>query len=90
MRVSCIPGDEAYRGGLFVGCRATVTLDGAPVQKCFTADEERGLVVVADLDEHNRLQLTHDKKDVRRKTLRGVVRIQFPPGCGLDISLGNQ
>jgi hypothetical protein len=43
MRISTEPGDPAYRPDCY---KWDVTLDGAMVRDCITADEEQSLVVV--------------------------------------------
>ena len=88
MRISSRPGDPGYNrlacGGI------TVYLDGAEVHRCFTADEERGLVVVADLDGQYRTRANHKGTDVRTRELHGVVRIVLAPDSQLARSIGDR
>lgn len=80
MRISTIKTDPGYTQGS-VGVR--VFLDGAEVSHVFTADEEQRLIVQADLDATGRIQLTADRRDVRKVTRHGHVRIELPPGYRL-------
>nr|WP_314582298.1 hypothetical protein [uncultured Pseudomonas sp.] len=71
MRVSADPQDPGYSPGL-IG-RVDIYLDGEKQRAAITADEEEGLIVVADRDEAGRLRVEGD--EVVTKTLRGKVRI---------------
>lgn len=76
MRVSVDQTDAGYinyRRG-YQGC--TVLLNGVKVDRVFTADEERGEVICADLDPNNQPFCVGDA--VARRTLHGKVQI-IPP-----------
>ena len=88
MRLSTRPGDPGYNHCACGG--VTVYLDGAKVSHCLTADEERGLVVVADLDGQYRTRLNHKRTDVRTRELHGVVRIVLAPDSPLARSIGDR
>ena len=76
MRVSVWPTDAGYlaycRG--YRGCR--VLLDGKEVKRVFTADEERGEVICADLNDDGQVYAVGD--EIATRTLRGKVRITKP------------
>jgi hypothetical protein len=89
MRLSVDPTDSGYvREAL--GSRVRVLLDGVEIRCVFTADEERGLVIVADLDEFGRSRLDHARRAIRKKTLYGLVRVEIPPDSLLGRSLGTR
>ena len=52
--------------------------------------EERGLVVVADLDGQYRMRMNHKGTDVRTRELHGVVRIVLAPDSQLARSIGDR
>lgn len=66
-------GYLAYCRG-YRGCK--VFLDGVEVDRVFTADEERGEVICADLGPDNRPFIVGD--EVATRTLHGKVRIVKP------------
>jgi hypothetical protein len=66
-------GHIAYLRG-YRGCK--VTLNGAVVDYVFTADEEAGEVICADLGPDNQPFIVGD--EVAERTLHGVVRIVLP------------
>jgi len=76
MRISTLCDDPGYMPGIF-GVR--VFLDGVEVCKVFTADEEKRLIVQADLDEQGRIQIDQGSTGVRMITRHGHVRIEVPP-----------
>lgn len=73
MRLSTRVDDPGY-SLIHFGTR--VFLDGAEMERVFTADEEQGLVVVVDVDEDGRIRIKGG--EVQTKTLQGSVRIELP------------
>ena len=74
MRISTLKDDPGYAPEK-VG--ATVFLDGTEVKHVFTADEERRLIVQADLDENGKYQLNEDRQSVKMVTRYGHVRVEL-------------
>ena len=75
MRVSVWSSDAGYANyAEYRGC--TVTLNGAVVDRVFTADDELGEVICADLGPDNQPFLDGD--EIATRTLRGKVVIQKP------------
>ena len=66
------PGYSNYPA--YRGCR--VTVDGDEVSRVFTADDERGEVVCAALNEEGQTYLDGD--EIATETLRGKVCIHKP------------
>lgn len=90
MRLTVDPTEPGYSDPLrrlITASAVRVFLGGVEQRQCFTADEERGLVIVADCDADGRTQLDASRKRVRRKTLHGVVRIDIPADSPLARSL---
>lgn len=72
MRLTVLDDDPGIR--ICPGQRYNVYLDGEKVKSCFTADDEKGEVVAAVLDEHDRM--IAENGEVKRQTLYGTVRIE--------------
>ena len=58
--------------------RAIVFLDGKRVERCITADDEAGLVVVHPVDDAGKIIIDREKDEAVRQELRGRVRIILP------------
>lgn len=67
MRISVLPDDPGYA----VHPACDVYLDGVKIHNCYTADDERGEVVVLDTD-----VAINDIGSLPTKVLRGAVRIE--------------
>lgn len=76
MRVSALKGDPGYSPHS-VG--VNVFLDGEPISHCFTADDDQGLVVVADLDENGHYRIDLATEQVIMRYRFGIVRIERSP-----------
>ena len=86
MRLSVLKDDPGYHPHAAGG--ALVFLNDAQVKRCFSADEERGVVVCADLDDAGRVRLNDRRTEVLKKTLHGRVRIELIAGSSLARSVG--
>lgn len=73
MRLSASVHDEAYHPQ---SAQAKVTLDGAELRDCITADEEHGLAVCYSTDADGRFMADGD--EFRTVNHRGVVKIELP------------
>lgn len=74
MRISTFKEDPGYAPDK-VG--AKVFFEGAEVLHVFTADEERRLIVQADLDDNGRVQIDEARQQVKTITRYGHVRIEL-------------
>ena len=72
MRLTVLDDDPGIR--IYPGQHYKVYLDGKEVKVCFTADDEKGEVIAAVLDEQN--QIIAESGEVKRQTLYGAVRIE--------------
>ncbi|WP_108701707.1 hypothetical protein [Phytobacter sp. SCO41] len=76
MRVTVLDDDPGER--IIPGReRITVYLDGVMVSRCFTADDVKGEVVVAEADGHGRVLSVNG--EVKRRIRHGQVRIERCP-----------
>lgn len=75
MRVTCDRRDPAYAPE---HRRAIVFLDGKRVERCITADDKEGMVIVHPVDDAGRLLVDREKQELVRQELRGRVRIVIP------------
>lgn len=57
--------------------QATVTLDGVKVVYCLEADEENGYIIRLKTDTNG--NLIAENLEPVRETVKGVVKITFPP-----------
>lgn len=72
MRLTVLDDDPGIR--INPGQHYKIYLDGVEVKLCFTADDEKGEVIAAVLDEHERM--IAENGEVKRQTLFGKVRIE--------------
>lgn len=77
MRSSVIKTDLGYRRHTF---GTVITLDGEPVQKCITADEELGMVLCLQVNAKGVVEVDESGTGLRRITRHGVVVITPPKG----------
>lgn len=80
MRLSAYRDDIGFKAlkiSQRYGARAVVTVDGAEVRHCVTADTKRGIAVVYDVDRLGRAQLYSRHDAVRLKIIPGRVAISF-------------
>ncbi len=76
MRISVRPSDPGYSAKAF---GATVYLDGKKIKKCFTADDELGVVYCCELDEKGQVQIDPENENNLKETeMRGNVEIVLP------------
>ncbi|GJK86871.1 TPA: hypothetical protein R4X42_000041 [Citrobacter farmeri] len=73
MRLTVLDDDPGRKINLGVE-RYAVFLNGAEVKHVYTADDEKGEVISAVLDERG--YVATDKGEVKRQTLYGTVRIE--------------
>lgn len=71
------PGHAVWRGMKRAGVASmvVVAVNGLPIRQCVTADTKRGIAVVADLDDQDKLQLNSKRDAVKLKVLAGKVSI---------------
>ncbi|EJI2509769.1 hypothetical protein ACT7V1_004152 [Salmonella enterica subsp. enterica] len=74
MRLTVLEGDPGER--IAPGARYDVYLDGALVPHVFTADDDKGEVLAADVDERGHMQVDEAGTGVKTKTLYGRVEIK--------------
>lgn len=87
MRVSVDTNDPGYYGMMPAVC---IYLDGVKLDYgVITADEERGLVIVAEIID-GRPRVNHRGIGIRTREMHGKVRIEIPPDSPLGCSLGTQ
>lgn len=79
MRLSVNPQDRGYRTYRALPKRvlAVVTVNGAEIPRCVTADDRLGYAVAIEADTEGRVLLTARRDSVKLKQLRGVVRIEL-------------
>lgn len=70
MRLSINQSDPGFRQG----ARANVFLNGEPVRRCITADEEAGFVIVHKADDTGRVLIANG--ELVEETLYGAVIIE--------------
>lgn len=73
MRITVLDDDPGRKINL-AKARYAVYLDGVEVKHVFNADDENGEVIAAVPD--GRGYMTADNGEVKRQTLKGVVRIE--------------
>lgn len=81
MRLSCMESDAGYLPWRQLKARfkVRVFLDGAPVDKVITADDEEGFVFVYAIDERGKPKLNDARDEILTERRAGVVRIELPP-----------
>lgn len=72
MRLTVLDDDPGIR--IYPGQHYKVYLDGEEVKSCFTADDEKGEVIAAVLDEKG--HMISEYGEIKRQTLYGTVRIE--------------
>lgn len=78
MRLSTDPEDPGYHPRIHEA-RVTVYLNGERIDRCITADEERGYALVHSVDDADdyviRVDPRTQERCIQKHTVRGVIRI---------------
>jgi len=76
MRMSVRPSDEGFKN---LKHDAVVMFNGKEINHCVTADEEKGYVLVHQLDEAGKPFLNPDGDDILMCEMWGKVELILPP-----------